>query len=143
MKRPRTPAFWPRMKVRGRRRRRLVACRIEHIFTLAGVVDATRPDSHQHEVTFLATTATPSAGLVVVTWTDGYGRPVKPPTPEPKPAPAASISMDFVIDEKTRAAWDLLFDFGHWLTSTACRADHHGICELEGCGCECHPENAP
>lgn len=92
-RRPRTPSYWPRMKIRGKRRRRLAAIRREllmffpsgHVMNwgpYAGGVDVTLGlDGGQPP----ADGASPSFAISIRSVRDGFGRSVKA-TPRPKPA---------------------------------------------------------
>lgn len=84
----RHPVLWPRMKIRGKRRRRLAAERLETRYLIP---HAHVTDQDDGSVTLGIGKPPPPAAaaagytIVVSNWHDGFGRPVKAPKPKPKP----------------------------------------------------------
>lgn len=81
---PRTPVHWPRMKIRGARRKWKTSLRTTQVFRMYAVLDTHTEASGLHSYTFKATRKeTPGARLIETKHTqDGWGRSV--PTPKGK-----------------------------------------------------------
>ncbi|KJL45598.1 hypothetical protein [Microbacterium trichothecenolyticum] len=113
-RRPRTPVYWPRMKVRGRRNRAKLAARYTTRQIVRVVFDGI--DTVNGGARFRAAPPGQATHMLAIDGPtrDGYGRIVKSAPaprvqPKPKPTPERSWSMGFNLTGDTSALRDLLF----------------------------------